>query len=300
MTPGLCLDSGEFIPAAELNRRIDMSNKPWPEWNQEAERNRARNEAQAHIDAEFERIKDLETEIIEQSRIVGMGAERELALLANFETAKRRIAELEAQLAGSKEANRYYSDHCNVVANEHMQYQKRISELHTQLAVALYEHPPPAQPITSRQEPVAWRFTQNRGSGKTEYTYHDNTVENNHKLAYKDNCLKIEELYLHALPPEAPAQPIASWQEPVAKVISANDGPNSNPVVVWIVNFLGRTSNIKEGDWLFTRPAPAREPLSDDQIANACKHLLCVHPNAQTTLDIARAIEAEHNIKEKP
>ena len=163
---------------------------------------------------------------------------------------------------------------------------KRIAELHTQLA--------------SRQEPVAWRFTQNRGSGKTEYTYHDNTVENNHKLAYKDNCLKIEELYLHALPPEAPAQPIASWQEPVAKVISANDGPNSNPVVVWIVNFLGRTSNIKEGDWLFTRPAPAQEPLSDDQIANACKHLLCVHPNAQTTLDIARAIEAEHNIKENP
>jgi uncharacterized coiled-coil protein SlyX len=27
MTPGLCLDSGEFIPAAELNRRIDVDKK---------------------------------------------------------------------------------------------------------------------------------------------------------------------------------------------------------------------------------------------------------------------------------
>jgi hypothetical protein len=25
MTPGLCLDSGEFIPASELNRRTDMT-----------------------------------------------------------------------------------------------------------------------------------------------------------------------------------------------------------------------------------------------------------------------------------
>jgi hypothetical protein len=51
---------------------------------------------------------------------------------------------------------------------------------------------------------------------------------------------------------------------------------------------------------LYAHPAPAQQPLGDDLIAKACKHLMCVHPNAQTTLDIARAIEVAHGIKENP
>ena len=42
---------------------------------------------------------------------------------------------------------------------------------------------------------------------------------------------------------------------------------------------------------LFATPPTAPVPLSDAEIAEACKGVLCVHPNAQTTRDIARAIE---------
>lgn len=45
------------------------------------------------------------------------------------------------------------------------------------------------------QEPVAYRFTHNRGNGRTAYTYHDNTPENNWRTAYRDTCLSIEPLY---------------------------------------------------------------------------------------------------------
>ena len=38
--------------------------------------------------------------------------------------------------------------------------------------------------------------------------------------------------------------------------------------------------------------APAQQPLTDEQIATACAKVKCVHPDAMTTRDIARAIEA--------
>lgn len=50
-------------------------------------------------------------------------------------------------------------------------------------------------------EPAAYRFTQNRGNGKTEFTYHDNTPQNDWRKAYPDNCLEITKLYTH---PPAP------------------------------------------------------------------------------------------------
>jgi hypothetical protein len=135
------------------------------------------------------RIAELDAEIIEQARIVGMGAERELSLLADFETAKRRIAALQAKLA--------------------------------------------------------------------------------------------------------------SGQEPVAKVVSANGGSNSNPVVIWFVNFSGRTPNIKEEDWLFAHPAPAQKPLNRDQILDLYEETdpLC---SLFTFRDIVADVESEHNIKDKP
>jgi chromosome segregation ATPase len=57
-----------------------------------------------------------------------------IALTGDNERLQRRIAELEKQLAGIKEVNKYYSDHCNVIANEHMQYQRHIALLEAQLA----------------------------------------------------------------------------------------------------------------------------------------------------------------------
>ncbi len=50
-------------------------------------------------------------------------------------------------------------------------------------------------------EPVAYRFTHNRGNGATAFTYHDNTEHNNWRTAYKDTCLVIDKMFLH--PPEA-------------------------------------------------------------------------------------------------
>jgi hypothetical protein len=46
-----------------------------------------------------------------------------------------------------------------------------------------------------KQEPVAYRFTQNRGYGVTEFTYHDHSERNSWETAYRDNCLEIEPLY---------------------------------------------------------------------------------------------------------
>lgn len=48
----------------------------------------------------------------------------------------------------------------------------------------------------AQPEPVAYRFTHNEGNGKTRFTYHDETPENHHRIAYKDTCLKIEPLHL--------------------------------------------------------------------------------------------------------
>lgn len=53
-------------------------------------------------------------------------------------------------------------------------------------------------------EPVAWRFTHNRGNGKTAFTFHDS---DDYATAYRDTCLETTPLYTatpspaHALVP---------------------------------------------------------------------------------------------------
>ena len=42
-------------------------------------------------------------------------------------------------------------------------------------------------------EPVAYRFTENRGNGKTEYSFYGAEQA---KVAYLDNCLEVTPLYL--------------------------------------------------------------------------------------------------------
>jgi ElaB/YqjD/DUF883 family membrane-anchored ribosome-binding protein len=87
---------------------------------------------------------------------------------------------------------------------------------------------------------------------------------------------------------------LASGQEPLGQVVTNTRGEmtfcKSQPYWDTAVSVVD----------VYTRPAPAQQPLGDDLIAKACKHLMCVHPNAQTTLDIARAIEVAHGIKENP
>lgn len=48
---------------------------------------------------------------------------------------------------------------------------------------------------TLTSQPVAYRFTHNRGNGNTEYTYHDNTEKNNWRTAYTDTCIEITPLH---------------------------------------------------------------------------------------------------------
>lgn len=46
-------------------------------------------------------------------------------------------------------------------------------------------------------EPVAYRFTENRGDGKTEFSYY---TPEELATAYRDNCLAITPLYTHPQP----------------------------------------------------------------------------------------------------
>lgn len=112
----------------------------------------------------------------------------------------------------------------------------------------------------------------------------------------------------------APSQPIASGQEPVARVVTVDSGPNNNPVVTWLVGLTGIVPNLKNGDKLYTQPAPEQQPPSEDQIVAAARAL-----NRQSSrecgineqdswnlyadeylADAKAALEAAHGVKVKP
>lgn len=78
-------------------------------------------------------------------------------------------------------------------------------------------------------EPVAYRFTQNRGNGKTDFTYHDHSEKNNWRTAYRDNCLEITPLYLHPVRPLTDAQIEAAFE----KVASLHAIPVNGSSVVF-------------------------------------------------------------------
>ena len=82
--------------------------------------------------------------------------------------------------------------------------------------------------------------------------------------------------------------------------------------VAWIENLVGALSynpyheasrKLPEGVRfdLYTRPQPSREPMTDEEILKAVRHLyhsdLPVGMGFSDDLDVARAIEAAHNIK---
>lgn len=114
-----------------------------------------------------------------------------------------------------KESNRKWKqladsgDAGNWSAEEQAHYQaseKAIAALEAELAQVV--------------EPVAYRFTQNRGYGVTDFTYHDNSERNNWKIAYKDNCLEITPLYT------APPEPVNAW-------MPIETAPKDAEVLVW-------------------------------------------------------------------
>jgi hypothetical protein len=224
MTPGLCLDTGEFIPASELN----MSEKTKPELTQW-------DHAGAHyMHTEYEMRQAIEPL---QKRIAEQRTEL-IALTGDNERLQRRIADLEAQLAGIKKVNKHYSDHCNVIANEHMQYQRRIALLEAQLA--------------SRQEPVsASPMNKRRVSDAIRGAY---------DLGYSDARN--------------------------AQSIPGDSAPG----------YKGRDVEADHGSALINAlyPAPAQQPLTLREIAAAIRTF------ADDAINIARAVEAEHGIKEKP
>ena len=86
------------------------------------------------------------------------------------------------------------------------------------------------------------------------------------------------------------AVPVA-WLEQVTLASGSYSPPNQE----WRVTQNPSTSSALRKP-LYTHSALAQQPLSDDEIATACAKVKCVHPNAMTTRDIARAIERAHGI----
>jgi hypothetical protein len=123
MTPGLCLDSGEFIPAAELNRRIDVKTN--------------------HIEIN-------NAEVICPNCCHQFGA-----IPVNVQ---KRIAELEAQLASGQEPVAWMTfdgeggyDFRQFAENENYRddFIQRNGEKYAWVVEPLYAHPAPAQqPLT--------------------------------------------------------------------------------------------------------------------------------------------------------
>ena len=88
MIPGLALDSGEFIPAAELNRRINMNNEVPTFYNRQA------------IEREIESIENphgMRLNDAKERPILPGGSLRRLLVVIDAQA--ERVAELEAQTA---------------------------------------------------------------------------------------------------------------------------------------------------------------------------------------------------------
>jgi hypothetical protein len=67
----------------------------------------------------------------------------------------------------------------------------------------------------AQQEPVAYRFKNNRGNGKFDYAYYD---ADQVATAYRDNCLEITPLF--ASPPAQPDS-VTVPREPTSEMIAA-------------------------------------------------------------------------------
>ena len=75
----------------------------------------------------------------------------------------------------------------------------------------------------SKQEPVAYRFTENRGNGKTEFNYYG---LDDVGMAYRDNCLEITSLYAAAGASPQPAEPVGLSDTQRIDFLDENKGSN--------------------------------------------------------------------------
>jgi hypothetical protein len=81
----------------------------------------------------------------------------------------------------------------------------------------------------AQQEPVAYRFKNNRGNGKFDYAYYD---ADQVATAYRDNCLEITPLFASPL-----LQP-DSAREPTEDMIEAgiNNAGGDGSIRDWCIN----------------------------------------------------------------
>jgi hypothetical protein len=193
-------------------------------------------------------------------------------------------------------------DLCQFAENESYRedYIKRNGEKYASWVVPLYAPPAPAQqPIASRQESVS--ETIKTVIGCFEAAYSEGLSE---ALAEtKDERLKdlFERRIVHALY-AAQAQPIASGQEPRKIPIPP---PGADPFDITHAEgwnaccdaFFGGVAPLDPVVITITE-APAQQPLTLRQLSQATHGF--GHVRSDYMIGIARAIEAAHNIKEKP
>jgi hypothetical protein len=278
MTPGLRLDTGEFIPASELNQRIDMSEKNNPElmpWDR----------AGGHyMHTEYEMRQAIEPL---QKRIAEQRTEL-IALTGDNERLQRRIAELEAQLEKGKQL-------CREQTATIVDRTKTVLDLEAQIA--------------SRQPLVTVEQIADLVRDHLTSVYVCTRVWNAWRVGTmtEDDFIPASEIEMadeiaeavFALLPAPAQQPLASGQEPVAW--QTFDGEGGYEFRQFAENETYHDDYIKRNGekystWvtpLYTHPAPAQQPLTLREMAAA------IGTFADDAINIARAIEYAHGIKEK-
>jgi hypothetical protein len=170
---------------SELNRRIEMSNKPWPEWNQDIERRReAMNHELSPPPTRSPTVFKDPTGGTYLSIVMTMDKQAFAYARVCIEPLQARIAELEVQLAHLTASLETVSAACIVLKQQQREGWAKLA---------------------SGQEPVAWQTFD--GEGGYEFrqfaenkTYHDDYIKRNGE---KYSAL-VTPLYTHPAPAQHP------------------------------------------------------------------------------------------------
>jgi hypothetical protein len=185
MTSGLCLDSGEFIPAAELNRRIDV-NKKYPtlrraEFSLEGEECCTFEDAYAAMVPLQKRIAELEAQIAQLTESLETASSAVIML-------KQRQREGWAQLASGQEPMLFVSPeqlaaHTDVTSNagRYIPARKTARGMFTQ---PLYTRPEPEQSLTDELAAERERFCAAIKAA-------DDEASDNDYMLDSDNCISV-------------------------------------------------------------------------------------------------------------
>ena len=142
--------------------------------------------------------------------------------------------------------------------------------------VVLYASPPPAQPISHNQPhsnlPPLPMPARKQG----------------HQMEY-DGCDKA---FFDCFDPDQ----MEMYAKEAVRIACQMHADRIAELESEVVRFRADAMNERSARQSLEQQLAARAPLTDEQIAQACDKVLCIHPTAVTTQDIARAIEAAHGI----